>query len=142
MSHEREQHKSVQDVLGTFLNAVLAARADAAAFDARQLRLLLLAADALLLTYFDEILACVAAPTLKDAGFTSTECRDMVAAMERYAKAHGNPFLVIPYVRAHTPPEYKDVWPPMPWVLRKFVIPYMLAKKHPGYWKYAPYPVS
>jgi hypothetical protein len=34
---------------------------------------------------------------------------------------------------SHTPAEYKDVWPAMPWVLRKVVIPYVLAKRHAGY---------
>ena len=45
-------------------------------------------------------------------------------------------------MRAHTPPAYKSVWPPMPWVLRRVVVPYVLARRHAGYWKYAPYAVA
>ena len=38
---------------------------------------------------------------------------------------------------SHNPPEIQAVWPPMPWLLRKLVIPYILAKRYSGYvsWK-------
>lgn len=41
---------------------------------------------------------------------------------------------------SHNPPEIQAVWPPMPWFLRKLVIPYVLAKRHSGYvsWKKVP----
>jgi hypothetical protein len=33
---------------------------------------------------------------------------------------------------SHTPPEYKDLWPPMPWIVRKVVVPYVLAVRYSG----------
>lgn len=113
--------------------------------------------------------------------------------LEQYAKSSGNPFTLVPYMRrsvslyfiwilflfipvlintsrSHTPPEYKEIWPPMPWIVRKFVVPYVLATWHSGwvrlssllntiflsilfasipdkcelsrYWKYSPYAMS
>ena len=41
------------------------------------------------------------------------------------------PDLALPI--SHTPPEYKDTWPPLPWILRKILIPYVLARKYSGY---------
>jgi hypothetical protein len=33
---------------------------------------------------------------------------------------------------SHTPPEYKDVWRPLPWILRKVLVPYVFAMKYSG----------
>lgn len=80
------------------------------------------------------------------------ELKALNEELDKYAKSSGNPFLLVPYMRrlvivpqlyqehiltfAHacsaTPPEYKDVWPPLPWVLRKVVIPYVLAVRYSG----------
>ncbi len=44
-----------------------------------------------------------------------------------------NALLTFLCICSHTPPEYKDTWPPLPWFLRKVAIPYVLARKHAGY---------
>lgn len=41
----------------------------------------------------------IGASKLKEAGFTEDECKGMIADMEKHAKGHGDPFLVVPYMR-------------------------------------------
>lgn len=43
---------------------------------------------------------------------------------------HGQPW---GHFCSHTAPEYKDIFPPMPWIVRKVVIPYVFAKRYSGY---------
>ncbi|KAI0371894.1 hypothetical protein BV20DRAFT_940822 [Pilatotrama ljubarskyi] len=149
-SHEREQHEEVHSFLVTFITAIEEAQRDLSRFDAAKLKgLLETAKDAIVralrhtlhFTHFSEEVSHIEGPKLQAAGFTETECRHMIADMEKHAKGHGHPFLVVPYMRSHTPPEFKSIWPPMPWVIRQVVVPLILARKHPGYWKYAPYTV-
>ncbi|TCD62093.1 hypothetical protein EIP91_007493 [Steccherinum ochraceum] len=141
-AHEQEQHKAVHDFLDKFLEKVKEAQKDHSKFDAPVWLELVESAKDTIFTHFDEEVIHIEAEKLKAAQFTEQECKDIVANMEKQAKAQGDPFLVVPFMRSHTPAEFKDVWPPMPWVLRKVVIPYMLAKRYSGYWKYAPYPTS
>ncbi|GJF00456.1 hypothetical protein PsYK624_167440 [Phanerochaete sordida] len=82
--------------------------------------------------HFSKELVHIEAPKLKEAGITEAECEAMIAEMEKHAKGNGDPFLVVPFMRSHTAPEFKDVWPPMPWVLRKVAVPYLLAKRYSG----------
>ncbi|CDO74766.1 hypothetical protein BN946_scf185001.g14 [Trametes cinnabarina] len=141
-SHEQDQHKAVHHFLDEFLAAIKAAQKDKSKFDAAKLKELMLNAKDDIFVHFSEEVVHIGPSKLKEAGFTEAECKEIVAALEKHAKSVGDPFLVVPYMRSHTPPEYKDIWPPMHWVLRKLVVPFMLAKKHGGYWKYAPYSVS
>ncbi|KAH9849415.1 hypothetical protein C2E23DRAFT_737468 [Lenzites betulinus] len=141
-SHERDQHKELHDFLDKFLVVIKDAREDTSKFNGEDIKELMLSAKDIMFTHFNEELVHIGASKLKEANFTEAECKSMVEAMEKHAKANGDPFLVVPYMRSHTEPDYKNIWPPMPWVLRKLVIPYMLAKKHSGYWKYSPYAMS
>ena len=99
-------------------------------------------ADRAQYTHLDGEVAHISAENLRTAGWTPDDCRKVVAAIETYARSHGDPFLQVPFMRSHTAAEYKDYWPPMPWLLRKVVVPYVLARRHAGYWKYAPFPMS
>ncbi|KAI0324080.1 hypothetical protein GY45DRAFT_466949 [Cubamyces sp. BRFM 1775] len=141
-SHEQEQHKEVHAFLDEFLATIHAAQKDKTKFDAVKLKGLVLSAKDSLFTHFEEELSHLEAAKMKEAGFTEAECTELVANMVKHAKSNGDPFIVVPFMRSHTPPEYKDIWPPMPWVLRKVVVPMMLAKRYSGYWKYAPYAMS
>ncbi|KAI0360731.1 hypothetical protein OH77DRAFT_1418730 [Trametes cingulata] len=141
-SHEREQHEEVHSFLVNFIAAVKEAQKDLSRFNAAKLKGLLESAKDAMFTHFNEEVLHIEGWRLKAAGFTEAECRRMIADMEKHAKGHGDPFLVVPFMRSHTPPEFKSIWPPMPWILRDVAVPLLLAKKHSGYWKYAPYTVS
>jgi len=139
--HEQEQHKAVHAFLDDFLERIKVAQADLSKFNAPSLLELAETSKDAMFTHFAEEVSHIEADKIRDAQFTAEDCKTMVANMEKHAKANGDPFLVVPFMRSHTPPEYKDSWPAMPWILRKVVIPYVLAKRYSGYWKYSPYPV-
>ncbi|KAL1944080.1 hypothetical protein VTO73DRAFT_3898 [Trametes versicolor] len=141
-SHEKEQHTELHAFLEKFLATIKDAQAEPSKFNAVELKELMVGSKDVMFAHFNEELVHIGASRLKEAGFTEDECKSMIADMEKHAKGHGDPFLVVPYMRSHTPAEYKNIWPPMPWVLRKVAVPYMLAKKHSGYWKYSPYAMS
>ncbi|KAI0777634.1 hypothetical protein BD413DRAFT_601961 [Trametes elegans] len=141
-SHEQEQHKDVHAFLDNFLVEVKAMQADPSTFDPAKLTRLMLGSQDALIKHFREEVIHIEGWRLKRAGLTEAECLKMIAEMEKHAKAHGDPFLVVPFMRSHTAPQYKNIWPPMPWILRKVMIPHLLAKKHSGYWKYAPYAMA
>lgn len=106
----------------------------------------------------DEEVEHIEASRLKAAGFSAAELKAMFAATEHYAKNNGDPFLIVPFMRrcvlilqerpstervsSHTPPEFKASFPPLSWLLTTVAIPYVLAMRHRGYWKYSPYAMS
>ncbi|KAH9896812.1 hypothetical protein C8Q73DRAFT_426929 [Cubamyces lactineus] len=141
-SHEKEQHAAVHTFLDDFLATVQAAQADTSKFDAAKLKSMLESSKDAIFTHFREEVEHIEPEMLKAAGFTTAECAKIIADVDKHAKSHGDPFLVVPFMRSHTSPEYKDIWPPIPWIVRKLVVPYVLAKKHSGYWKYSPYGMS
>ncbi|KAF5385012.1 hypothetical protein D9615_001028 [Tricholomella constricta] len=141
-SGEREQHEAIHKDLERLLAMLFDAKADPTKFDAAKLRDLMVAFKEPLYTHLDEEVDHISASKLKDAQFAERDVLNMIGKLESYAKSHGDPFLLVPFMRSHTPAAIKDTWPPMPWVLRKLVVPYILAKKHSGYWKYSPYPMS
>ncbi|KAI0646261.1 hypothetical protein C8Q79DRAFT_1000642 [Trametes meyenii] len=132
ISHEKEQHKTIHGFLDEFLHAIKEAQKNTSKFDAAKLKDLMVSSKDALFSHLREEIVHIEASNMREAGLTEDECRRMVAEMEKHAKSHGDPFLVVPFMRCHTPPEYKEIWPPMPWVLRKVVVPLLLAKKHSG----------
>jgi hypothetical protein len=50
-------------------------------------------------THLDEEVEHIAAPKLKEAGFTENDVLAMLARMDKYVKSHGDPFVVVPYMR-------------------------------------------
>ncbi|KAI0330633.1 hypothetical protein GY45DRAFT_725809 [Cubamyces sp. BRFM 1775] len=132
-SHEKEQHAAVHTFLEDFLATVRTAQADTSKFDAVKLKSMLESSNDAIFSHFREEVEHLEPAKLKAAGFTPAECQQMTDDVNKYAKSHGDPFLAVPYMRSHTAPEYKDVWPPIPWILRKLVVPYVLAKKHSGH---------
>ena len=50
-------------------------------------------------THFDDELTHIEGSKLREAGFTEGEVRDMIQSMEKRAKATGDPFIVVPYMR-------------------------------------------
>ncbi|KAI5118797.1 hypothetical protein M0805_005139 [Coniferiporia weirii] len=141
-SVEQEQHRAVHSFLEQFLAMIGEVQADYTKFNSEAMKDLMGKSKDALFTHFDEEVVHIEAEKLRDAQITEGEIKDLIIAMGAYVRSHGDSFLILPFMRSHTPPELKDVWPPLPWVLRKLVVPYILAMRHYGYWKYAPYGMS
>ncbi|KAF9469573.1 hypothetical protein BDZ94DRAFT_1151020 [Collybia nuda] len=141
-SGEIEQHKAIHDTLDKILATIHDARTDPSKFDATKMNALMLEFKDPLFSHLDEEVEHVHASKLKEANFAEKDVLAMIAGLEKHAKGTGDPFMIVPFMRSHTSPEHKDVWPSMPWILRKVVIPYVLAKRYSGYWKYSPYAMS
>ncbi|EJD39076.1 hypothetical protein AURDEDRAFT_116273 [Auricularia subglabra TFB-10046 SS5] len=137
---EAEEHKVVHSTISTILALLTAAKADPSAFDAGRLKQILVDFREPLYSHLDEEVEHIAPANL--TAFDKQELLELNQSLDKHAKSHGDPFLLVPFMRSHTPPELKDSWPPMPWILRKVVIPYVLARRYSGYWKYAPYAMS
>ncbi|KAG6811265.1 hypothetical protein H0H92_008258 [Tricholoma furcatifolium] len=132
-SGEKAQHEVIHTKLDKLLNLVLDAKADPTKFDAAALKDLMTEFKEPLYSHLDEEVEHVSADNLREAQFEEGDVKAMIKRLEAYAKSHGDPFLLVPYMRSHTPAAIKDTWPPMPWILRKLVVPY---------WKYSPYVMS
>ncbi|KAF5359578.1 hypothetical protein D9756_003160 [Leucocoprinus leucothites] len=139
---EKEAHEVIHKSLSDLEAVLLEAKADTTKFNPSQLKEQLEQMRDTLFSHLDEEVEHIKAEVLKTSGFGEAELKDLNQKLDKYAQSHGDPFILVPYMRSHTPPEFKDFWPPMPWVLRKLVIPYVLARRYSGYWKYAPYSVS
>ncbi|KAG5636307.1 hypothetical protein H0H81_008478 [Sphagnurus paluster] len=129
---EAEQHKVIHENLDRILAMIAEANGDHSKFDAAKLKALMAEFKGPLFTHLDEEIEHISADNLRAAQFAEPDLKAMNIKLESYAKAHGDPFLLVPFMRSHTPAAIKDTWPSMPWVLRKMVIPYILAKKHSG----------
>ncbi|KAF8532743.1 hypothetical protein JB92DRAFT_2687030 [Gautieria morchelliformis] len=139
-SQEIEAHKIIHAGLDELLATIRAAKADTSLFDAQKLKEMMVKLKEPLFKHLDEEVAHIAPGELKV--WEAHELEGLIDTLEKHAKSAGNPFVLVPYMRSHTPPEYKDLWPPMPWIVRKFVVPYVLAVRYSGYWKYSPYAMS
>ncbi|PSR83537.1 hypothetical protein PHLCEN_2v5691 [Hermanssonia centrifuga] len=128
-SREEEQHKVIHDTLEKLLAIIQSAKEKPAQFKPDEMRELMVNFKEPLVVHLDEEVEHISADKLREAQFQESEIKTMISQLEAHAKSSGNPFLQVPYMRSHTPPEYKDSWPPMPWFLRKVMIPYMLAKR-------------
>ncbi|EGO04218.1 hypothetical protein SERLA73DRAFT_173661 [Serpula lacrymans var. lacrymans S7.3] len=136
-STELEQHKVVHAGLDEIIPYIQSAQTDTSMFDAEKLKGMMQAFREPLFRHMDEELEHVQPANLKVMPFEEME--ELNETLDSYAKANGDPFILVPFMMSHTAPEFKDSWPQMPWVLRSIVIPYVLAVRHYGYWKYSPY---
>jgi len=141
-SGEVEQHKVIHEALGKLLAIIHDAQTNPSKFDHAEMNALMTTIKEPLFAHLDEEVNHLSASKLKEAGFAEREILDLETKLETYARSNGDPFLLVPYMRSHTPTELKKSWPQMPWIVRNMVIPYILAMKHRGYWKYAPYTMS
>ncbi|KAJ6624193.1 hypothetical protein B0H10DRAFT_749542 [Mycena sp. CBHHK59/15] len=139
-SSELEQHVVVAEGLTGIINYIDQSRADHSAFDGAKLKRMMETLHDLLFEHLDEEVQDLAPEKLKV--FTVAEIAQAEKDMMVYIRAHSDKFVTLPFMRSHTPPELKEFWPQFPWVLKRIVIPYILASKYTAYWKYAPYPVA
>ncbi|KAK7044583.1 hemerythrin domain-containing protein [Favolaschia claudopus] len=139
-STEIEQHVHVAKGLTDIINYIDAAVADHSKFAAAELKDMMVSLSGHLFEHLDEEVEDLAPEKLKV--FTPEELTQAGKDLMVYIRAHSDKYVTLPYMRCHTPPELKEIWPPFPWIVKRLVVPWILAPKNAGYWKYAPYPVS
>ncbi|KAK9246523.1 hypothetical protein V1506DRAFT_166353 [Lipomyces tetrasporus] len=135
---ELEQHEKLHEALDAFLGQIMLAQKNPSLFDPAEMIQILKSAENNLVTHLHQEIEDLAPERLKV--YTSQEIRDLSARVAKYAMQHANLALGLPFVRSHTPPEYKS-WPPLPWAIETLCLP-LLAMWHGGYWKYSPYKVN
>ncbi|KAF7318885.1 hypothetical protein HMN09_00224100 [Mycena chlorophos] len=136
-SHEIEQHVPIERGLTEILAYIDASRADLSTFDAKKLKSLMEALAGPLFEHLDEEVENLAPERMKV--FTEEELKQAGKELMVWIRAHSQKYVTLPFMRSHTPPELKEIWPPFPWFVKRVVVPWFLAPKHAGYWKYAPY---
>ncbi|KAJ7640839.1 hypothetical protein DFH06DRAFT_1271425 [Mycena polygramma] len=138
-STEIEQHTHVAAGLTAIISYIDESTADHSKFEGSKLKGLMESLSGHLFPHLDEEVEDLAAEKLKV--FTPEEITQAGKDLMVYIRAHSDKYITLPFMRCHTPPELKEVWPPFPWIVKRFVVPWLLAPKHAGYWKYAPYPM-
>ncbi|KAK9350278.1 hypothetical protein V1523DRAFT_420346 [Lipomyces doorenjongii] len=139
-SEEEEQHKAMYDAVDKFATCVRAARVDNTKFDAALLIDILEGAKDVLLTHLHDEIEHLSDAHLRPV-FSEVEIREMMESSRKYTLKHDDPFVMLPFLMGHTPPEYKS-WPPLPWMVAKLILPWIIARRHRGWWKYAPCSMS
>ncbi|KAK9490797.1 hypothetical protein V1508DRAFT_451139 [Lipomyces doorenjongii] len=99
-SEEEEQYKAMYDAVDKFATCVRAARVDNTKFDATLLIDILEGAKDVL--------------------------REMMESSRKYTLKHDDPFVMLPFLMGHTPPEYKS-WPPLLWVVAKLILQWIIG---------------
>jgi hypothetical protein len=138
-STEIEQHVRVAEGLTGIIKYIDESTADHAKFSASKLKEMTEALGGHLFEHLDEEVEDLAPEKLKV--FTPEELTKAGKDLMVYIRAHSDKYVTLPFMRCHTPPELKEIWPPFPWIVKRFVVPWILAPKNAGYWKYAPYPM-
>ncbi|EPQ59768.1 hypothetical protein GLOTRDRAFT_24705, partial [Gloeophyllum trabeum ATCC 11539] len=108
-SREIAQHKVIHERLDALLAFIASAKADPSKFDAAKMREMMFAFKDPLFQHLDDEVSHITSD--KMTVFSKEEVLDLDAHLEAYAKTHGDPFLLVPFMRSHTPPELKDTWP-------------------------------
>ncbi|KAF7795627.1 hypothetical protein EIP86_006792 [Pleurotus ostreatoroseus] len=131
-SGEKTQHGVIHASLEKLFAIIHSARNDSATFNGKQMQELMLSLRGPLYTHLDEEVEHITADKIQAAGFTESEIKRMIADLEAFARAHANPWLQLPFMTSHNPPEFKSSWPPLPWALKKVLIPYVFAMRNSG----------
>ncbi|KAG6884784.1 hypothetical protein C0993_008345, partial [Termitomyces sp. T159_Od127] len=131
-SGEKAQHEIIHTNLDKILSKIAEGKADPTKFDAVALKDIMTEAKDILYSHLDAEVEHISTANLKAAKFEGSDLKAMIDRIDAYAKAHGDGYLILPFVRSHTPAELKEIWPAMPWIFRKLVIPYIFARKYSG----------
>ncbi|KAK9385738.1 hypothetical protein V1515DRAFT_617060 [Lipomyces mesembrius] len=135
ISHHDNEERIMFPHLWLFLEKVALARKDPTAFDPKGMAQTLKTAEDDLMAHLHQEIEDLAPERLKV--FRGEKIGEMMSLIHKYVMRHENPVMTLPFVRSHTPPEYKS-WPQLPWVIKKLLLP-LLVLRHSGYWKYSPY---
>ncbi|KAF7325853.1 hypothetical protein MKEN_00436000 [Mycena kentingensis (nom. inval.)] len=136
-SHEMEQHVPIAAGLDAIIKFIDVSQGLPERFDAKKFKQLVVGLGDALFEHMDEEVEDLAPEKLKV--FTEEELKHAGEVLMVWIRAHSDKYVTLPFMRCHTPPELKEVWPPFPWILKRVVIPWFLAPKHAEAWKYAPY---
>jgi len=139
-STEIEQHVIVAEGLTGIIKFIDESVDNHSAFDATKLKGMMETLAGPLFEHLDQEVEDLAPEKLKV--FTTEELSKAGKDLMVYIRAHSEKYITLPFLRCHTPPELKEIWPPFPWIVKRIVVPWFLAPTHAGYWKYAPYSVS
>ncbi|KAI0033694.1 hypothetical protein K488DRAFT_77698 [Vararia minispora EC-137] len=142
ISLEEEQHTILHEFLLRFIEVTRRGQKDPPSFDAAVAKRMLEEAKENLFAHLEDEVNHLEADKLRAAGFEEEELRMMIRELVQYSKTHGNKYIILPYMRCHTPPEYKASYPGLPWFVSNVITPWFLAPWYSGYWKYAPYSIS
>ncbi|KAK9458608.1 uncharacterized protein V1516DRAFT_682152 [Lipomyces oligophaga] len=134
-SVEVTQHEVIHDVCTKYIRASTEMQQDTSKFDPAKLKSILLEHKDVIFNHLNQEVADLDPERMKV--FTEQEIADLTKAVNKQSKK-SDPFTIFVYMRCHTPPEYKG-FPPLPWFVRSFLVPWVFASKYSGYWKYAPY---
>ncbi|PVF94323.1 hypothetical protein CPB86DRAFT_789162 [Serendipita vermifera] len=74
---------------------------------------------------------------IRASGLTAQRLHDMEEQVLKHIKEQANPFVIHVQVLGHLPPNVQ--WPPMPWFVKKILVPWVFYWKHSGAWRYLPY---
>jgi hypothetical protein len=115
-SGEAEQHTNLHNTLDRLLTMIHDARADLTKFDAEAMNALMIEfkdplVNCFLTKYFaftdyifkythlDDEVEHIHASKLKEANFEERDILTVVADLEKHAKSHGDPFVIVPFMR-------------------------------------------
>ncbi|KAG6847786.1 hypothetical protein H0H93_006002 [Arthromyces matolae] len=102
-SGEKAQHEVIHANLDKLLAVIVGAKTDPTKFDAASLKALMDEFKEPLYTHLDDELEHISAQNLKDAQFEEPAVKALNQRLEAYAKSHGDPFLLVPFMRRMSP---------------------------------------
>ncbi|KAG6884783.1 hypothetical protein C0993_008344 [Termitomyces sp. T159_Od127] len=98
-SGEKGQHEIIHTHLDKILSKIAEGKADPTKFDAVALKDIMAEAKEILYSHLDAEVEHISTANLKAAKFEGSDLKAMIDRMETYAKAHGDPYLILPFVR-------------------------------------------
>ncbi|KAH7930347.1 hypothetical protein BV22DRAFT_1055309 [Leucogyrophana mollusca] len=137
---EQDQHQVIHTALEEILPYILASQQNPTTFDAQKLKGMMEGLRDPLFQHLDDEIEHIDPQTLRVIDY-----KDMQALnkeIDRFAQTTGDPFIIVPFMLSHIPPDIKVVWPELPWFVKKVLVPWIFAWRFSGYWKYSPYEIS
>jgi hypothetical protein len=142
MNREIEDHKVIHQGLDKFIEYIVECKKTPESFDAQKALTMLEDMKDVLISHLNEEVEDIAPTKLRAAGFSDKDMQEMMDSLTSEAQKHGDPFLVLPFMISHIPPEHKAAFPEAGWFIKKVLVPYVFARRYSGYWKYSPYAMS
>ncbi|KAI0032507.1 hypothetical protein K488DRAFT_49746, partial [Vararia minispora EC-137] len=137
---EQEQHKAIHDFLHSFADILTKAKPNPQSLDIAAIKQLMAGAKQNLYTHLDQEVDHITGENIRAAGFTDKEVQDMLKRMDEFIMKGVVMSRDLPFICCVTKPQANGkAFPPLPWFIRKIVLPFMLVPIHSGWWKYGPY---
>jgi len=138
-SSEIDDHKFIHDYLDRLDTLIKEAQVDHSKFNPQKMIQLMDELKDPLVKHLSEEIQDLEADKLRV--FDAKEVEDMITRLDDKAKEKATLTKFFPFGLSHMSDEARQYWPPflMSPVIRKFIIPYVVAMPYRGYWKYSPY---